>query len=76
MTDSKFIIGGRAIAQVDSHRLLTAVARVRSQVRSCGICGGLSGIEVRFSPSTSVSSANSHSTYCYTIIIYNPGLVH
>jgi hypothetical protein len=29
----------------------------------------------RFSPSTSVSSANSHSTDCSTLIIYHPGLV-
>jgi hypothetical protein len=31
---------GRAIAQADSRRLLTAAARVRAQVTSCGICGG------------------------------------
>jgi hypothetical protein len=30
----------------------------------------------RFSLSTSVSPANSHSTDCSTFIIYNPGLVH
>jgi hypothetical protein len=29
----------------------------------------------RFSPSTSVSPANSHSTYCSTFIFYHPGLV-
>jgi hypothetical protein len=28
-----------------------------------------------FSPSSSVSPANSHSTDCSTIIIYHPGLV-
>jgi hypothetical protein len=28
----------------------------------------------RFSPSTSASSANSHSTDCSTLIIYHPGL--
>jgi hypothetical protein len=33
---------GRAIAQVVSCLLLTAAARVRAQVRSCGICGGQS----------------------------------
>jgi tRNA U54 and U55 pseudouridine synthase Pus10 len=33
---------GRAIAQAVSHRLPTAAARVRAQVRSCGICGGQS----------------------------------
>jgi hypothetical protein len=34
---------GRAIVQAVSPRLPTAGARVRSQVRSCGICGGQSG---------------------------------
>jgi cytochrome c553 len=33
----------RAIAQAVSHRLATAAARVRSQVKSCGMCGGQSG---------------------------------
>jgi hypothetical protein len=36
-------MGGRAIAQAVSRRLPTAAARVGAQVRSCGICGGLSG---------------------------------
>jgi hypothetical protein len=31
---------GRAIAQTVSRRLPTAAARVRAQVKSCGICGG------------------------------------
>jgi hypothetical protein len=31
---------GRAIAQAVSRWLLTAAARVRGRVRSCGICGG------------------------------------
>jgi hypothetical protein len=34
---------GRAIAQAVSRWLPTAAAWVRSQVRSCGICGGQSG---------------------------------
>jgi hypothetical protein len=34
---------GRAIAQTVSRRFPTARTRVRSQVRSCGICGGQSG---------------------------------
>jgi hypothetical protein len=42
-----------------SRRLPTAAARVRVQVRSWG----------RFSPRTSVSLANSHSTDCSTLII-------
>jgi hypothetical protein len=39
----------RAIAQVVSRRLPTATARVRAQVRSCGICGKQSGIGAVFS---------------------------
>jgi hypothetical protein len=39
---------GRAIAQVVSRWLPTAAARVRSQVRSCGICGGQSGTGASF----------------------------
>jgi hypothetical protein len=38
-----FYLRGRAIAQAVSRRLPTAAARVRVQVRSCGICGGQSG---------------------------------
>jgi hypothetical protein len=38
---------GRAIAQVVSRWLPTAAARVRSQVRSCGICGGHSTLCLR-----------------------------
>jgi hypothetical protein len=39
---------GRAISQAVSHRLLTAAARVRTQVGSCGICGGQSGTGAGF----------------------------
>jgi hypothetical protein len=39
---------GRAIAQAVSRWLPTAAARVRSQVRSCGIWGGQSGTGAGF----------------------------
>jgi hypothetical protein len=39
---------GRAIAQAVSRRLPTSAARLRAQVRSCGICGGQSGTEAGF----------------------------
>jgi hypothetical protein len=40
---------GRAITQAVSHRLPTAAARVRAQLRACGICGGQSGTGQVFS---------------------------
>jgi hypothetical protein len=43
MKSSKGIFLGRTIAQAVSQRLPTLAARVRAQVRSCGICGGQSG---------------------------------
>jgi hypothetical protein len=45
---------GRAMAQVVSRRPLTAVGRVRARFNLCGICGGQSGTETGFSPSSSV----------------------
>jgi hypothetical protein len=39
---------GRAIAQAVSRWLPTAAARARSQVRSCGICGGQSSTGAGF----------------------------
>jgi hypothetical protein len=38
----------RAVTQAVNHRLPTAAARVRYQVRSCGTCGGQSGTGARF----------------------------
>jgi hypothetical protein len=67
---------GRAIAQAVSGWLDTEADTVRARVWSCGICGGESGSGGKFSPSTSVSPANFHSTICSTItIIYHLGLV-
>jgi hypothetical protein len=40
---------GRGIAQAATGRLPTAAARVRAQVRSCGICGRQSGTGQVFS---------------------------
>jgi hypothetical protein len=39
---------GRAVAQEVSRWLPTAAARVRAQVRTCGICGGQSGAGAGF----------------------------
>jgi hypothetical protein len=65
----------RAIAHAVSLWLPTsAAARVWAQVRSCWICGKWRW--GRFSPSTSVSPANLHSTNCSTTtIIYHLGLI-
>jgi hypothetical protein len=39
---------GRAIAEAIRSRFSTSEARVRAQIRSCGICDGLSGIGAGF----------------------------
>jgi hypothetical protein len=59
---------GCAIAQAVSRRLPTAAARVHVGFVDETVLG-------RFSPSTSVSPANSHSTDYSTLTIYHPGLV-
>ena len=53
---------GRAMAQAVRRRPLTAEARVRSRVSTCGICGGQSGTGTGFTPSTSVFPCHFHST--------------
>jgi hypothetical protein len=50
------------MAQVVSRRSLTAEARVRTRVNIYGICGGQSGTGTGFSPSSSVSLCQYHST--------------
>jgi hypothetical protein len=53
---------GRAMAQVVSHRPLTAEARVRARVNPCGICGGQSVTGAGFSPISLVFPCQYHST--------------
>jgi hypothetical protein len=50
------------MAETVSSRPLTAEARVRSRVSPCRICGGQSGTETGFSPSTSFLPSQFHST--------------
>jgi hypothetical protein len=72
-TNSKL---GRVIAEVLNRRFTTATARVRPHVKVMWDLWWTMWHWGRFSPSTSVSPVNSHSTDCTThIIIYHPGLV-
>jgi hypothetical protein len=64
---------GRAIALAVTRRLATAAARLRALVVMWDLCW-TKWQWGRFSPGTSVSLANSHSTDCSTFI-YHPGLV-
>jgi hypothetical protein len=66
---------GRAIAQAVSRRLPTAAARVRSQVRSCGICGGQSGTGADFLNVLRLPLPIFIPPAASTLIIYRPGLV-
>jgi hypothetical protein len=55
--------------RVVSRRLPIAAAPVRAMSGHGGICDGKVALG-RFSPNTSVSPANSHSTDCSTIICH------
>jgi hypothetical protein len=67
---------GRDIAQVVSRRLSATAARVRSQVRSCGIYGGQSGSGQVFSEYFSFPCQFSfHRLLRLLLIIYHPGPV-
>jgi hypothetical protein len=72
----RYCAAGRAIAQAVSRRLPTAAARVRAQVRSCGICGGQSDSGTGFLQVLRFPLPILIKTDCSTfIIIYHPGLV-
>jgi hypothetical protein len=57
------------MAQVVSHRPLTAEARVTS----CGICGAQRGTGTDFSPSSSVFPCQYHSTVALHTLISSGG---
>lgn len=63
---------GHVKAQTVSRRLPIVVARVRSQFRSCRVCGGQNGTRECFLRVV-VSPANSHTTKC-SMLIHHPGL--
>jgi hypothetical protein len=60
---------GRAMAQAVNRWFPTAAARVRARIWSCEILWWTKWRWGRFSPSTSVSPVNLHSTNCSTIIL-------
>jgi hypothetical protein len=59
---------GRAMAQVVSHRPLTAESRVRFGANPCGIYGGQRGTGTGFSLNSSVFPCQYHSTVVHTHI--------
>jgi hypothetical protein len=65
MNSGKFVtvrtLVGRAMAQEVSRRPLITEAQVRAQFSPCGICGGQSGTETGFYPSSSVLPCQYHS---------------
>jgi hypothetical protein len=55
-------LGGLDMSQAVSRQFPTAEVQIRSQVSSCEICGGQRGTVTGFSPRTSVSPSQYHST--------------
>jgi hypothetical protein len=64
---------GRAVAQDISNWPPATETRDRSPVSSCGICGGQSGTGTGFSPSSSVSPCQYHSTLALSTHISSGG---
>jgi hypothetical protein len=64
---------GSAMAQAVNRRPLTAEARVRSHLIPCGFCGGRGGSGTYFSPSSSVSTCQYHSTVALHTYISSGG---
>jgi hypothetical protein len=63
----------RAVVRAFSRRLLTAVARVRSQVGLCVIYGGQSGAGKDFSPSYSIFLGQYNAIYASYLFVYHLG---
>jgi hypothetical protein len=72
VSEAKVIVAGRAVAQAVSRRLPITAARVRGQVRICGICGGQSGPGAGFLP---VFPATHSSDCCTLFTIHHPGVI-
>jgi hypothetical protein len=64
----------RLLAQAVSRRIHTAAARVRAQVRSCGICGGQRGTRAGFLRALLLPLSILIPPTTSPFIIYHPGL--